>query len=71
MESGSNTAVITDECKMPQAKKGFGVCSLGRCQGRGVRMCLKADSKEVGRRIRCWIPGPTMEYRASTIHDEK
>lgn len=50
MESRSNTAVTTDECKMPQAKKGFGACSLGKCQGRGVRMCLKADSKEVGRR---------------------
>lgn len=38
MESKSSTVVITDECKMPEASKGFGVCSLGIRQGGGVRM---------------------------------
>lgn len=48
MESRSCTVVLTDECKMPEANKGFGACSLGIHQGRGVRMCLKVKLKEVG-----------------------
>lgn len=71
MESRSSRDVITDECKMPEASKGFSACSSGRRQGRSVRMCLKADRGEV-RRNRCYsIHGPIMEYKTSTKHKEK